>query len=315
MATAAAPRPFATGDYWRRIFARNPDFCSWQCDKQKHVLEYVTARLDELPGAVRVLDFGVGNLGLYRAFDDALMRRLALTGTSESEQHRSDDPLLARYHVRILIGAGLAPLELVENGSQDVVLCTYVLDYLDAQMRADVLAAFARVLAPGGRLVLALHHPQGERQRKFQRAARFWPEAHALYDRLISGRYAEARELLQVLNALLRETFGADAAFARYLASYLKVATRFIEAFCSDTETRLPQSGIPRAALSDCGAMLNLIEREWSMTSESLQPIEDPGETLPLPAALRVADVAECSDPSCGSPLANVMTAVRSTLH
>ena len=41
--SSVAPRPFASEDYWRRIFTRNPDFCSWQSAKQAHVRDVVRA--------------------------------------------------------------------------------------------------------------------------------------------------------------------------------------------------------------------------------------------------------------------------------
>jgi SAM-dependent methyltransferase len=308
-AGSSALRPIASSDYWRRIFTRNPDFCSWQSAKQAHVRDAVCACLNEIPGPLRVLDFGIGNMGLYRVLDDTLMGRIALTGISESQQHRADDPLLERHRIRIETGPGLAPCARVASGSQDVVLCTYVFAYLDAQMRADALAVFARVLVAGGTLVLVLHHPLGERERKFRRAETYWPEARSLYERLIEGRYAEARALLHRLTAFLKETFGADEAFNRYLTSYLKTAVRFIETFCPDEADAKPICAIPAAALFDCGEMRRLIDREWTMTSRSFHPIDNPGETLPLPPELPLSNIAECFDPTCGSPIARVVTA------
>ncbi|HEX7037801.1 MAG TPA: methyltransferase domain-containing protein [Pseudomonadales bacterium] len=311
MAEAATePRAFTSEDYWRRIFARNPDFCSWQSDRQNNVRALVTERLNEVTGPLRVLDFGIGNLGLYRALDDGLMRRISLTGISESPQHREDDPLLARYRIRVAIGAGLSPLESVADGSQNVVLCTYVLDYLDEPMRAAALAAFARVLAPGGRLVLVLHHPRGERERKFRSAEPYWPIARALYDRLVEGRFGQARRLLHTLNTFLSETFPADPGFERYLASYLKTATRFLAMFCADEAAATPRPPIPEEALVDCDAMRWLIDREWAMTCRAFRPIDDPGQTLRMPAELRLTDVVECIDPTRGFPIAHVLTAV-----
>ena len=41
------PSPYASEDYWRGIFTRNPDFCSWQSGRQAYVRDAVCARLNE----------------------------------------------------------------------------------------------------------------------------------------------------------------------------------------------------------------------------------------------------------------------------
>jgi SAM-dependent methyltransferase len=306
---STGPRPFASEDYWRRIFARNPDFCSWQSTKQAHVRDTVCACLNEIPGRLRVLDFGIGNLGLYRAFDDSLMQRISLTGITESQQHTAEDPLLARHRIRIETGPGLSPCARVSNSTQDCVVCTYVFAYLDAQTRADALACFARVLVPGGKLVLVLHHPRGERARKFRCAEPYWPSARSLYERLLEGRHTEARALLQALTMFLNETFGADEGYRRYLASYLKTAARFLETFCADEADATRVCAIPEAALFDCQDMQRLIDREWAMTCRSFHPIENPALELALPAELSLSDIVACIDPTCGSPIAYVVQA------
>ena len=307
--SSAGPRPIASEDYWRQIFTRNPSFCSWQSTKQAHVRDAVCACLNEIPGPLRVLDFGIGNMGLYRAFDDSLMQRISLIGMSESQQHAAQDPLLARHRIRVEIGPGLLPFARVANRSQDFVVCTYVFAYLDAQMRAEALAAFARVLVSGGRLVLVLHHPRGERARKFRSTEPYWPYARSLYERLLEGRYAEARALLHALTAFLNETFGKDDGYLRYLASYLKTAARFLEMFCADHTDAKRVCAIPEPALIDCRDMRRLIDREWVMTCRSFHPIESPALELALPAELCLSNIAECVDPVCGSPMAHVVTA------
>ena len=255
---SAGPRPFASEEYWRRIFTHNPDFCSWQSTKQAHVRDAVCACLNETPGPLRVLDFGIGNMGLYRVFEDSLMQRISLIGITESQQHTAEDRFLARYRIRIETGPGLSPCARVSNGTQDFVVCTYVFAYLDAQTRADALASFARVLVPGGKLVLVLHHPRGERARKFRCAEPYWPNARSLYERLLEGRYAEARALLHALTMFLNETFGADEGYLRYLGSYLKTAARFLEMFCADDADATRVCAIPPhrrcSTVRTCGA-------------------------------------------------------------
>lgn len=303
------PSPYASEDYWRGIFTRNPDFCSWQSGRQAYVRDAVCARLNETGGPLRVLDFGIGNMGLYRVFDDSLMRRISLTGISESQQHSTDDPLLERYSITIETGRGLTPCARVASRSQDFVVCTYVFAYLDVQTRAHALAVFARMLVSGGRLVLVLHHPHGERARNFRRAETFWPKARSLYERLLEGSYAEARTQLLSLTACLDRTFGADEACHRYLASYLKTATRFLKIFCADDAGAKQIYAIADPALEDCRDTLRLIDREWSMTSRAFHPIKDPSQNLALPERLSLSDIAECVDPESGSPIAYVVTA------
>ena len=305
-----SPRPYASEDYWQGIFSRNPEFCSWQSTKQAHVRDAVCACLNETQGPLRVLDFGIGNMGLYRMFDDSLMRRISLTGISESQQHTADDPLLERYFIQIKIGPGLSPCARVANRSQDFVLCTYVFAYLDAQTRADALSVFVRMLVSGGRLVLVLHHPRGERARNFRRAEPYWPRTRSLYARLLEGRYAEARALLHSLTVFLSHTFDADEGCHRYLSSYLKTAARFLKIFCSDDAEAKQVYAIADAALEDCQEMLRLVDREWSMTSRTFHPIEHPARELVLPTGLSLSNITECKDPRCGSPIAHVVTAI-----
>jgi SAM-dependent methyltransferase len=292
--------------YWRRIFEKNPDFCSWQAPQQRNVLTAVRAALNEREGALRVLDFGVGSLGLYRALDEPLLQRIELTGITESQQHTPDDPLLARHRIAIATGPGLSPLADVANESQDYVLCTYVFAYLSAATRAQALDAFARVLAPGGRLLLVLHHPQGERARKFARAERFWPLTNELYERLLRDRPREARALLDELNAFLNDAFANDHGYRRYLASYLKTAARFLELFGADgTRSR----EIPEQAVLDCRDVQRCCERELEMTCRSFRPVADPARDLALPHRLALSSVVELRDAGCGAPIANLLTA------
>jgi SAM-dependent methyltransferase len=300
----------ASAGYWGRIFKRNQEFCSWQAPQQLHVLNAVRACLNETLGPLSVLDFGVGSMGLYRSLGDELMRRITLSGISESPQHDPADPLFARYRIRIAIGPGLSPLAHILSHSQDQVVCTYVFAYLDAPQRAAALAAFTRVLVPGGRLILVLHHPHGERARKFRRAEPYWPKAHRLYALLLQGRYGEASARLQDLTDFLNEAFGQDHAYRSYLASYLKTATRFLATFCVDT-IRVYSIPIPDEALIDCEDAQRWIERELAMTCQSFHPVENPALDLPLPAELTLARLEECVDPGCGAPIANVMTAIK----
>lgn len=305
-ATLETDSPISSSHYWRGIFARNPDFCSWQTPKQARVRRAVRKCLSETSGRVRVLDFGIGSLGLYRSLEDELMERIQLTGISESLQHDAADPWLACHSIEVAIGPGLAPLAHVPAASQDRVVCTYVLDYLSDQMRADALAAFARVMAMGAKLVLVLHHPRGRRAEKFRRSQPFWSMARAVYDHLSNGRHAQANALLHELHALLNTELAPDARYRGYLASYLKTAQRFLSELCEDGRLTCT---VPDAALLACEHAASSTDRERAMTCDALRPIEHPARDLVLPRALRLCDLFTHIDPTDGAPMAYVLTA------
>ena len=138
-------------------------------------------------GASACSTSGIGSMGLYRSLEDELMSRIRLTGISESQQHDAADPWVARHAIEIAVGPDLAPLANVAAASQDRIVCTYVLDYLSDPMRSDALIAFARVMLPGAKLVLVLHHPHGRRANKFRRSRPYWPMAHDVYAHLLGG--------------------------------------------------------------------------------------------------------------------------------
>jgi SAM-dependent methyltransferase len=303
----AGATPIASGHYWRSIFLRNPDFCSWQTPKQQRVRDAVRACLSEPAGLVRVLDFGIGSMELYRSLGDDVMRRIELTGISESPQHDAADPLFARYPIDIAIGPGLSPLALVPAQSQDRVVCSYVFDYLGDEMRSEALQAFARVMAEGAKLLLILHHPRGRRADKFRRSQPYWPVARAIYEQLLTRRYAEAAALLKDGKTLLA-AFANDDRYRRYLASYLKTAERFLSAFCLDGHLAC---AVPDAAWLDCERSVGAIDREQAMTCQALRPIEHPASDLAMPRELTLCSVVTHEDPTDGTPIAHVLTAVR----
>jgi len=51
------------------------------------------------------------------------------------------------------------------------------------------------------------------------------------------------------------------------------------------------------------------------MTCEALHPIERPASELALPSELMPSEFLECADPTEGSPIAHVLTAVRQPEH
>jgi SAM-dependent methyltransferase len=298
----------ASQRYWQRVFRGNPELTSWQAGQQARVRAAVQSRLNATPGAQRVLDFGIGNLALYRALDPDLMRRITLLGITESQQHDTDDPLFDRSRIEILIGPGLEPFARVARESQHHVVCSYVFAYLDEPTRAQALQRFARVLVPGGRLTLVLHHPRGARARKLQASAPYWPAARTLYACLLDRDYDDAHARLLELDAFLQATFAGEPVYRRYLASYLKTARRFLTLFGRPDR---PHTDIPDAAWQDCVDTQRLIDREQAMTCDSFRPVVDPLADLPLPSELGDVVVSEQVNPISGQPIANILCARR----
>lgn len=306
---AACAIPVTSGEYWSRIFRRNPEFCSWRASQQAEVLEAIKSEIDTVKRRrIRVLDFGIGSLGLYRALDDSYVRAMVLTGISESKQHNDADPWIAQHSIRIFVGPGVKPLYDLTPSSFDMVICTYVFAYLSDEMRARALAGFCRALAPGGKLLLVLHHPEGDRARKITQAKRYWPLARHVYTSLLNGNYALSKRLLLRSLQMLDHAFSADYEYLNYLVSYLRSADQVLERYIH-ANTRVKP--IPDVAIADCEGTLKLIDREVSMTCDRFHPVKDPEEDLTLPSALALHSLRVCRDPRNGAPMANVLTAIK----
>ncbi|MBB1155760.1 MULTISPECIES: class I SAM-dependent methyltransferase [Amycolatopsis] len=108
---------------------------------------HVAAILDAIPPG-RALDAACGTGRLTRLLVERGHRVVAVDGSPEMLSHaEADSTFVADLH------------ELpVDDGSQDVVLCGLALPHVPDLM--PVVAEFARVLAPGGHLVLSDVHPE-----------------------------------------------------------------------------------------------------------------------------------------------------------
>jgi hypothetical protein len=151
-----------------------------------------------------------------------------------------------------------------------------------------------------------LHHPKGERARKFRESASFWPQARAVYSALLRRHDAEARARLTRLEDILTAQFAGDPRYRQYLASYLMTARRFLTLYSADGGAATP---VLPEALFDCERTQRLIDREFSNTCQSFRPVADPALDLNLPSALLLSHVTECADPRNSVPIANVLTA------
>lgn len=300
-------QPLDSAAYWRGIFTRHPGFCSWQTPRQAAVRAAIESTLSRLPRPARVLDFGVGNLGLYHALAPELLDGLSLTGVSESAQHDPHDPLLARMRGKVLVTPQSLPLAL-PTASVDLALATYVLAYLDEARRRQLLLEFARVIAPGGRLLLALHHPESRRHDSFRRSAPFWQHAERAYVGLLAGDYDAAARHTSAAEAHVQDGFHDDPQHARYLRSHLRTAARFLEYFVREgLLTALP----PSVAIDDCRDTLGRITRERAMTTDGFAPVLEPERLPGLRPRFRLHSCQTCVAPDERGPLAHVLVAIR----
>lgn len=108
---------------------------------------HLAAILDTIPPG-RALDAACGTGRLTRLLVERGHQVIAVDGSPEMLSHASADETLVADLRELPVG----------DGSQDVVLCGLALAHmLDL---APVIAEFARVLAPGGHLVLSDVHPE-----------------------------------------------------------------------------------------------------------------------------------------------------------
>jgi SAM-dependent methyltransferase len=299
---------FSSEDYWRRIFKNNPNFSSWNTPKQSQVKNEILNKLDQGKKPLRILDYGIGNMGLYRCFDDSLLNRIQLTGISQSQQYDEDDKLIKNFQIKIIIGKDLSPFSEILSESNDYVISSYVFAYLEKNKHAKLLEEFCRVLVPNGEIILILHHPDGRRNKKFKLSEPYWTKTLELYTQLIYGSYNAAKISLDSIKNYLYSTFSDDVKYRNYLESYIKVAVKFLEYYYTNAEKNCTML---EDALFDFKSMIQLVKREFTMTYKSFQPIKNPKTDIVLPPGLLFSQLTECFDPTDQTPIANFFTAVK----
>lgn len=158
---------------------------------------------DALAGATSVLDVGAGD----RAWQDVL-RRLGLGDVAYASL--DVEPRHAHEH---------RSLDEVADGSFDAALVLELLEHLDAQAGVDVLSGVARVLRPGGAIVVSTPNPghPTSLQASDVTHVRPWP-AHDLHGvlRLVGFEDVVVHRLLHV-EARRRPLVGLQKAVARLI--------------------------------------------------------------------------------------------------
>ncbi len=197
-------------------------------------------------GNLRVLDAGSGTGNLSLAMKARGADVLSLDFSDVALQiHREKDP-----HARLLQASLEQRLPLLENDF-DRIACTSVLFTLSAEGRRTALAEFARVLRPGGKLLLTVMKP---RQSKLKTFFRFLRDQIALQPaRLV-------RQMRQVVLPMLR------VLYYNYLMYGLALEGRYCRLTRYDLEGAVAAAGFGSIGYySTYGDRFHLVEAQWRL--------------------------------------------------
>jgi ubiquinone/menaquinone biosynthesis C-methylase UbiE len=147
---------------------------------QLRELRQRTATLAQLQPGEQVLDVGCGTGALAIEVARRVGRAGRVTGIDPgTQQIASARSKAARRHMPIDFQIGLIEQLPFPDQSFDVVFSTLMIHHLPANLKRQGLAEIARVLKPGGRLVIADFKRKQERQ---GRAARFHAGGSSMQD-------------------------------------------------------------------------------------------------------------------------------------
>jgi ubiquinone/menaquinone biosynthesis C-methylase UbiE len=152
------------------------DLMGWFVDNvlfrgQWRELRQKTADLARIQPGEKVLDVGCGTGTLAMEVARRVGREGSVAGIDPStEQIARARSKAARHNVPVEFQIGVIEQLAFPDQTFDVVLSTLMMHHLPAPLKRQGLAEIARVLKPGGRLVIADFKPKQERQGQ---AARF----------------------------------------------------------------------------------------------------------------------------------------------
>ena len=161
------------------------DLMGWFVDTflfrgQWRELRQKTARLARIQSGEQVLDVGCGTGTLALEVSRCVGRAGRVTGIDPStEQIARARSKAARHNVPIDFQIGVIEHLPFLDQTFDVVLSTLMMHHLPADLKRQGLAEIARVLKPGGRLIIADFKPRKERQGQ---AARFHAGGSSMRD-------------------------------------------------------------------------------------------------------------------------------------
>ena len=161
------------------------DLMGWFCDTfvfrgQARELRQRTATLARMQPGDAVLDVGCGTGTLALEVARLVGRAGRVAGVDPgTEQISRAHSKAAQHHVPISFQIGVIEQLAFPDRSFDVVLSTLMMHHLPAGLKRQGLAEIARVLKPGGRLVIADFKHKKERQGQ---AARFHAGGSSMQD-------------------------------------------------------------------------------------------------------------------------------------
>jgi ubiquinone/menaquinone biosynthesis C-methylase UbiE len=148
--------------------------------RQWRGLRQKTVNLASIQPGERVLDVGCGTGTLAIAVAHRVARAGRVTGVDPSTQQLAwARSKAARRNVPVDFQIGVIEQLPFPDQTYDVVLSTLMMHHLPAPLKRQGLAEIARVLKPGGRLIIADFKPKKERRGQ---AARFHAGGSSMQD-------------------------------------------------------------------------------------------------------------------------------------
>lgn len=174
---------------------------------RRQALASIAGFLDRHPGEAVLLDIGCGTGRFLDSILDSFPR-LRAAGVDLSLPYLAEAARLLSPRRKALLLRGLAEDLPIASGSIDVITCVYLLHEVPAGVRERIAGEMARVLRPGGRLVIVDSLQNGDRPDWGRLLAGFPKSFHEPY-------YADyaATDLTALFTAAGLQRAGGELAF------------------------------------------------------------------------------------------------------